>query len=149
MLPPASPTVNSLRVYDLRRLHQFRGSDRAILTVDMDVDFTPLWNWNVKQIFVFVVAEYRGSVHRRNGVVIFDHIIESEKDSIIKGRDLIKYPLVDEVESLKDVSIQLKLGYDVHPLFGPMQLFGTGQRVIPYPADDMGTVNFTFPTVYN
>jgi AP-2 complex subunit mu-1 len=49
-----------------------------VLTLNLDIDISPLWNWNVKQIFVFVAADYRGSVNRRNGVVLFDQIIVSK-----------------------------------------------------------------------
>jgi hypothetical protein len=37
--------------------------------MEMDVDIRPLWTWNVKQIFVFIMAEYKGTVNvsRRAG----------------------------------------------------------------------------------
>ena len=93
----------------------------------------------------------RVGAQKKNSVIIFDQIIERPEDTRIMGRDMIKYPLVDEEEDLRDVSIQLKFGYDIHPLFGPLQLFGTGRREIPFPdvSKDLGAVNFTFPTVYN
>ncbi len=31
--------------------------------MEMDVDIRPLWTWNVKQIFVFIMAEYKGTVN--------------------------------------------------------------------------------------
>lgn len=36
-----------------------RVTDRAIFTLDLDADFTPLFNWNVKQVYAFVTAEYQ------------------------------------------------------------------------------------------
>jgi len=57
------PIVNTFEVHELRRLHSFRGADRAILTFNLDMDLTPVWTWNTKQIFVFVMADYRGNKH--------------------------------------------------------------------------------------
>lgn len=40
-----------------------RVQDFAKVTFDMDADFTPLFNWNTKQIFLSLVAEYGSSRH--------------------------------------------------------------------------------------
>lgn len=35
----------------------------AKVNFDLDVDFTPVFNWNTKQVFVTVVAEYESKTH--------------------------------------------------------------------------------------
>lgn len=148
-LPPGGPDVRRFEVHDLRRLHQLRSSDRAVVTFNMDVDFAPLWNWNVKQIFVFVMADYKGATTRRNGVVLFDSILVSKDQARILGTDVIKYPLEDATDDLRDMSVSFKIAYDVHPLFGPLGLFGTGRKTIPLVDRAKSIHNYTFPTVYN
>eukprot|EP00516_Mucochytrium_quahogii_P002582 CAMPEP_0203746756 /NCGR_PEP_ID=MMETSP0098-20131031/2102_1 /ASSEMBLY_ACC=CAM_ASM_000208 /TAXON_ID=96639 /ORGANISM=" , Strain NY0313808BC1" /LENGTH=186 /DNA_ID=CAMNT_0050634963 /DNA_START=11 /DNA_END=568 /DNA_ORIENTATION=+ len=144
-IPQNDPVMNQLRVHELRRLHKHRGYDRAVLTVDLDVDLTPVWTWNTKQIFLFVMVEYKTS-KTRNSIVIYDMIIRDEKDAHIKGVDLIKYPITEEASSssLLDVELELKFGYEIHPLFGPLQLFGTGRKSIAYPKNDIMPVTYTF-----
>lgn len=33
-------------------------SDMAMLSLNMNVDLSPIFNWNVKQLYVYLVAEY-------------------------------------------------------------------------------------------
>ena len=43
-----------------------RIQDFAKVTFDMDADFTPLFNWNTKQVFLSLVAEYSSLRHVRD-----------------------------------------------------------------------------------
>ncbi|KAG0187798.1 Signal peptidase complex subunit 3 [Apophysomyces sp. BC1034] len=42
-------------------------SEFGRLSFDLDADFTPLFDWNTKQVFVTVVAEYESKSHARRG----------------------------------------------------------------------------------
>ena len=42
----------------LRRKFHGAGHDQAILSIGVDADLRSLFNWNVKQLFVYVTAEY-------------------------------------------------------------------------------------------
>ena len=33
-------------------------SDMAMMSLNINVDFSPVFNWNVKQLFAYLVAEY-------------------------------------------------------------------------------------------
>lgn len=33
-------------------------SDMAMMSLSVNVDFSPVFNWNVKQLFAYLVAEY-------------------------------------------------------------------------------------------
>jgi len=118
------------------------------MTIDIDVDMTPVFEWHVKQVFFFVMVEYKGLSKRRNQVVIYDTIIRDKDQALISREGIVKYPLIDESEDLRDVSVRLRLGYEIFPQFGPLALFGTGRKIIDFPSKDIGTCNFTFPTVY-
>lgn len=39
-----------------------------ILNIDVDADLAPAFNWNVKQLFAFVVAEYKTATNPVNQV---------------------------------------------------------------------------------
>lgn len=41
-----------------RTFRKSEGTDRLLLNIDVDADLAPAFNWNVKQLFAFVVAEY-------------------------------------------------------------------------------------------
>ncbi|CAM9730204.1 unnamed protein product, partial [Hapterophycus canaliculatus] len=51
-LPPC------VRVSKFRTFRKSEGTDRLLLNIDVDADLAPAFNWNVKQLFAFVVAEY-------------------------------------------------------------------------------------------
>ena len=105
----------------LRRNHG--STDRAVLKFDLDADLSSAFHWNVKQLFVFVTAEYRSKTNvgslllRRSGhasltgiypsqslnqVVIWDYIARTPEDAVIKRKDEYnKYALVDQGSDLR------------------------------------------------
>lgn len=36
-------------------------SDMAMMALNINADLSPLFNWNVKQLFIYLVAEYKTS----------------------------------------------------------------------------------------
>ncbi|KAL8449782.1 hypothetical protein Emed_002745 [Eimeria media] len=97
------------------------GGDQAVLSLDLKADLRGLFQWNAKQLFLFVVAEYESPQHRVNQVVIYDKIITSEKDAVL---DLVnipsKYHLRDKGRGLRGRAITLKLQVVYHPIVGRM-----------------------------
>lgn len=53
------------------------------------VDLTPLFNWNTKQLFLYVQAEYLDAKGVKNEVVIWDKIVRSKEQAnlSIAGRN--------------------------------------------------------------
>ena len=51
------PTVETLELNKLTSLRSHGNKDIAVLTFDLHADLEKAFNWNVKQLFVFVVAE--------------------------------------------------------------------------------------------
>ena len=72
------PTVETLKMNKLTSLRSHGNKDIAVLTFDLHADLEKAFNWNVKQLFVFVVAEYRSKKHPLNQVVVWDTIINDE-----------------------------------------------------------------------
>lgn len=69
----------------------FSGQDRlqeyATVKFDFDADFTPLFNWNTKQVFVYLAANYPGSRYTTNEVIVWDKVITSKKKAQLKLRN--------------------------------------------------------------
>ena len=53
-------------------------SERVDLMFHLQADLRPLFHWNVKQVFVYVIAEYVTDTHDINQVVIWDKIVRTD-----------------------------------------------------------------------
>lgn len=51
-----------------RTFRKSEGTDRLLLNIDVDAELAPAFNWNVKQLFAFVVAEYKTKTNSFNQV---------------------------------------------------------------------------------
>lgn len=70
-----------------------RVQDFMKVSFDIDADFTSLFNWNTKQVFLSLVAEYPTKRHELNQVVLWDRIVRSKKDANVYLLDATnKYP---------------------------------------------------------
>jgi len=58
-------------------------SDVAMLNLNIQADMSPVFNWNVKQLFVYLVAEYSTMKNVVNQVVLWDKIIMREDSQVI------------------------------------------------------------------
>lgn len=60
------------------------------MNFDLDADLTPLFNWNTKQVFVYLTAEYDGGSKRTdisNKVTFWDKIILTKEDAVLSLRN--------------------------------------------------------------
>ncbi|KAE8216781.1 hypothetical protein CF319_g276 [Tilletia indica] len=83
--PSGTVQVNRLQVVQAKaRWHMDRrAQDYMKATFDIDADFTPLFNWNTKQVFVSLAAEYVSPKHAVNQAVIWDRIVRRKQDAHI------------------------------------------------------------------
>lgn len=107
----------------LRSLKAHGGVDRALLSFDIDVDLQPAFHWNIKQLFVFVVASYETKKNPVNQVVLWDKIVEAKDgpdNMIIKEKGVFcKYALIDQRGGgLRGKNVTLSLYWDHMPLTG-------------------------------
>ncbi|KAI8581299.1 hypothetical protein K450DRAFT_232391 [Umbelopsis ramanniana AG] len=111
-------------------------SEFGMLKFDIDADLTPLFNWNTKQVFVTVVAEYETKTHNKNQVVVWDKIIRDKDSAKINLRKVSnKYALIDFSQKWRNQVANLSVHWDVTPHVGILQN-GRG---------DTSSVKFTFP----
>ena len=58
----------------------------GFLTFDLKADLTPLFNWNVKQLFLYLTAEYETQANVVNQVVLWDKIIQRGENAVLDYR---------------------------------------------------------------
>eukprot|EP01062_Namystynia_karyoxenos_P067592 TRINITY_DN61586_c0_g1_i1.p1 TRINITY_DN61586_c0_g1~~TRINITY_DN61586_c0_g1_i1.p1 ORF type:complete len:240 (+),score=80.34 TRINITY_DN61586_c0_g1_i1:85-720(+) len=145
-LPPPRAAVELGEVH--RLWSDPRGFDTAMVSVRVDADLRSLWHWNVKQIFCFVVAEYRTSgddkgesadgVGRLNEVILWDHIVRSEADAVFKfgvERPIFDYFLQDKGKGLRGTNFTLRLRWNIMPHTGFLYFQEKGSGTFTIPGD--------------
>lgn len=130
----AKPTLRTLRLKNLKSLRNHRGIDQAVLSFDLNADLRPAFHWNLKQLFVYVVAEYETSANPLNQVIIWDKIVKSPKEAMLKTSDeFVKYALIDQGAELRGKKITLKLMWDHMPLTGRLYVHEEGNKSFTLP----------------
>ncbi|GMI09699.1 hypothetical protein TrRE_jg7525 [Triparma retinervis] len=114
---PMEAVVSKVKLNTLKSLRTSGGVDRALFSIDIDADFTPAFHWNVKQLFVFVVAEFATNKNPLNEVVLWDKIIESTSPSktVHVSDAVIKYSLISQHKDLRGRSVTLREPGKVYP----------------------------------
>ena len=84
----------------------------------------PAFHWNIKQLFVYIVATYSTPTNPKNTIVLWDRIIESiHTNKIINETNtFVKYGLVDQGAELRGVEVELSLVWDHMPLTGALYM---------------------------
>lgn len=104
--------------------------ENSKIVFDLDADLTPLFNWNTKQVFIYLTAEYPGkSEGSGNKVTYWDKIITSRDDAVISIKNgRAKYSVWDVEKSFRGRNATLRLEWNVQPWVGPL-LFGSTDTV--------------------
>ena len=136
------PVGVNIKVNDLYHLLPFKRSgfqgERANFTFSMSADFRPVFNWNTRQIFVYVTAEYATKYNTINQVVVWDRVFRTDADKFV-GREWehvwlpekalnldnigCKYLLIDPSDDLRSNDVKLVLSYDIMPISGSIRMF--------------------------
>ena len=135
--------VHKLKLKKLKSLKSHGGVDRALLNFDLHVDLNPAFHWNIKQLFVYVVASYKTDRNKNNQIVLWDKIVEatdSPESKIIKQDSIfVKYALVDQADDLRGRDVKLQIMWDHMPLTGLLYM---GEQ------DNNSVSSFTLPYDY-
>ncbi|CAI2349141.1 unnamed protein product [Caenorhabditis sp. 36 PRJEB53466] len=130
-----TPTKLEVKDIKLRTVVDYatdeRKVDLATLAFDLEVDFTKIFNWNVKQLFVYLVAEYKSRESVVNQVVLWDQIVERAERVVLneKGKKT-KYYFIDNGNSLlKHKNVSFSLRYNVIPNSGYLRLVQSAEPV--------------------
>merc|ERR1712127_146264 len=113
-------------------------NDLGFLNFDMNVDLEPLFNWNVKQLFLYLTAEYETDHNALNQVVIWDKIVlKGENYKLQMKNAKSKYYLWDDGNGLKgNKNVTIYLSWNVVPNVGGLpNIAGTGNHQIRFPSN--------------
>lgn len=76
--------------------------DLGFLTFDLQADLTSLFNWNVKELFLYLTAEYKTKDNDLNQVVLWDKIILRGENALLDYKNMnTKYYFWDDGNGLK------------------------------------------------
>ncbi|KAI0684812.1 signal peptidase subunit [Cytidiella melzeri] len=116
------------------RRYVSKKQDVAFLNFNVTADLTPLFNWNTKQLFLYVQAEYVNAQGVKNEVVVWDKIVRTKEEAnlALSGRN--KYLFRNLGTSFKNVEpAHFSLKYNAMPYVGLLTYGEAARTVEPIP----------------
>ncbi|XP_052277852.1 signal peptidase complex subunit 3-like [Dreissena polymorpha] len=113
-------------------------NDLGFVVFDLQTDLSGIFNWNVKQLFLYLFAEYETEDHKLNQVVIWDKIIKRGENSVLDYKKAnTKYYFWDFGNGLRsNKNVTLSLSWNVIPNAGTLpKIQGVGQHKIEFPSE--------------
>ncbi|KAF8472989.1 signal peptidase 22kDa subunit [Russula ochroleuca] len=129
--PTGSLEVTSVKVFagETRR-YPHRRQEYAFVTFNITADLSSLFNWNTKQLFVYLEAEYTNAKGVRNEVVFWDRIVRRKEDAVMAVSGKNKYPFRDVSAKFKgSTAANYTLKYNLMPFVGILT-YGEAARVM-------------------
>ncbi|NXU49833.1 SPCS3 peptidase, partial [Turnix velox] len=117
-------------------------SDLGFVTFDISADIlhgekmVSIFDWNVKQLFLYLSAEYSTKNNALNQVVLWDKIMLRGDNPRLSLKDMkSKYFFFDDGNGLKgNRNVTLTLSWNVVPNAGILPLVtGSGHVSVPFP----------------
>jgi len=111
-------------------------NDLGFVDFDLEADLTPLFDWNTKQLFLYLTAEYKTKNNALNQVVLWDKIILRGENSVVDLKSAhSKYYFWDDGDGLRgNGNVTLTLSWNVIPNAGRLPLVpGIGQHRFQFP----------------
>ncbi|CEF67443.1 CG5919 protein [Strongyloides ratti] len=124
----AKSTVATLNARNVRvknipsRIPGTPNNDFAHMELDIEVDLSDVFNWNVKELFVYLVADYKTKKNAFNQVTLWDQVVLRSDRVVINEKDLYpEYYFFDDGSNLlKHDNVSLTLNWEVIPNAGFM-----------------------------
>lgn len=113
-------------------------NDLGFLTFDIHTDLTTLFDWNVKQLFVYLIAEYETSYNSINQIILWDKIILRGDNAVLDYNNMnTKYYFWDDGNGLKgNKNISLYLAWNVVPNAGLLpSISAVGRHYFAFPSE--------------
>ncbi|KAJ3658498.1 hypothetical protein Zmor_010233 [Zophobas morio] len=111
-------------------------NDLGFLTFDLQTNLTGLFNWNVKQLFLYLTAEYETANNKLNQIVLWDKIILRGETAVLDFKNMnTKYYFWDDGDGLRgNKNITLTLSWNIIPNAGLLpNVFAHGQHSFKFP----------------
>ncbi|RDX55219.1 signal peptidase subunit [Polyporus arcularius HHB13444] len=133
--PKGTLSISSIQVFPGNaRRYSNKNQDFTFVNFNLTADLTPLFNWNTKQLFLYVSAEYENKQGVRNEVVIWDRIVRRKEDAGLSVAGRNKYVFRDVSASFKDAPpAHYTLKYNIMPYVGVLTYGEAARTVDPVP----------------
>ena len=126
-----STTISNIKpTVSIKHSFQYGSNNRkpkenSKIQFDLQSDLSSLFNWNTKQIFIYLTAEYPGKNEDSNNKVTFwDKIITNKKNSKLNLKNQRgKYSVWDIEKSFRGRNATVRLEWNIQPYIGPL-IFG-------------------------
>ncbi|XP_053994086.1 signal peptidase complex subunit 3 [Hylaeus anthracinus] len=114
-------------------------NDMGYVTIDLQTDLTSLFNWNVKQLFLYLTAEYQTETNDFNQIVLWDKIVLREDKAVFDFKNMnTKYYFWDDGNGLRgNKNVTLTLSWNIIPNAGLLPCVNA-----------IGSHTFAFPSEY-
>ncbi|CRG99251.1 signal peptidase complex subunit 3, putative [Plasmodium relictum] len=123
--------------------------DEVVLSLDLSFDMRKAFNWNLKQLFVYVLVTYETPKKVRNEVIIQDYIITKKKYAKRNYKNfLTKYSLKDYSNGLRNNLIHLQVCYKYMPIAGFTRSFEGDKISYKLPSDYFDNLPSNYPFYY-
>ncbi|CDK25793.1 unnamed protein product [Kuraishia capsulata CBS 1993] len=112
--------------------------ENSRIAFDLTADISDLFNWNTKQVFVYLTAEYEGQPSiPANKVTFWNKIITKKEDAVLNlQKERSSFSVWDVEDSFRQRNASLKLEWNIQPHVG-LLLWG----------ENKGSYELTFPEV--
>ncbi|KAH9949055.1 signal peptidase subunit [Amylocystis lapponica] len=100
----------------------------AFVNFNVTADLSPLFNWNTKQVFLYLGAEYTNKQGVVNEVVIWDKIVRNKEDARLDVSGRNKY-VFRELSTSFNPPANYTLKYNVMPYVGVLT-YGEAARTL-------------------
>lgn len=131
--------INTVKVL-VKNVPDFSASrekhDLGFLTLDLQTDLSSLFNWNVKQLFLYLTAEYETKQNELNQVVLWDKIILRGENAVLDFKNMnTKYYFWDDGNGLRNhQNVTLTLSWNIIPNAGLLpSVFAIGEHSFKFP----------------
>ncbi|ENN79112.1 signal peptidase complex subunit 3 isoform X1 [Dendroctonus ponderosae] len=113
-------------------------NDLGFLTFNLKTDLTDIFNWNVKQLFMYLTAEYVTKNNQLNQVVLWDKIILRGENAVLDFKNMnTKYYFWDDGDGLRgNKNITLTLSWNIIPNAGLLpNIYASGMHSFKFPVE--------------
>ncbi|KIJ18509.1 hypothetical protein PAXINDRAFT_167116 [Paxillus involutus ATCC 200175] len=131
--PKGKVDLASLKVFNAKaKRYPYKEEEFGFVKFNITADLRPLFNWNTKQLFVYLEAEYTNAQGVNNSVVLWDRIVRRKEDANIVQSPKNKYKFRELSRSFKNASpAEFSLKYNVMPYVGVLT-YGEAARTTSF-----------------
>ena len=118
------PTIKKFEISKVTHLynHPYTRVQHAVALLDLDVDFSPCFNWNTNLVFGWISATYK-TKNNETKVTVWDNIMlrrNPNSHKVVIDNKMFEYPIIDVFKTLSGKEVILELNWEHMPVIGPI-----------------------------